>query len=98
MSKDFSANEHDNNDVKDAKRRVKKLQKDEALQEWIERLREVAKKQPVGVWLYVESGSLNVMALDDRGSRYTYPGRDGGSMTEAVVENIDFPNIDGGGW
>ena len=83
--------------VKDhAEAQAMKLAADPKIQAWIARLRAVAVDTPKEVWVYVTASSVNVMALDSKGSPFEVYS---GLVHEAVVESISPKGTwDGGDW
>ncbi len=82
--------------AKDAARRAKG---DPAVLRWTERLMEVARDMPPNVHVFVASGSVCVVAKDEKGGIFER-GKQGGLDQDALVECLDrnLGRWDGGDW
>lgn len=63
---------------------------------WIKRLAAVLSGAPDGIWLFVASGSLHVMAFGEDGARRLLP--NGGMDPDASIATLHGPEMDGGDW
>lgn len=68
---------------------------------WLSRLQRLIDSQPPGTWVYLngEGGaSLNLMRLAADGKRVMARNDYDGYSQEYVIDTVDAPHWDGGGW
>jgi len=83
--------------MSNASERAEFLRAQRPIRNWVRRFRKLAEQMPPEVWVYVASGSVHVMACDEKGRPYEKEHGDGTSQ-DGIVESVRGGHWDGGDW
>jgi hypothetical protein len=84
-----------------AAQRAKHLGSQKEIRDWVRRFRDLAQTMPKDVWVFVASGTPNVMAKGEDGRIFERGGGrpgDAGVEQDAVITSVSGGRWDGGDW